>query len=1685
MEPPSMEDALGHDNGLPSPFGPDGLFDLAGIGMWLFDASGKTTYVSRALASRLGYTREEMLSLPLTAFARGKRLIDSVRNRPYLMQKIAEDYDTKLIHRNGAEVRVRISSKPAFDEAQVFLGTAWVLLDISSHPQMKQYPDGNRGEVDPVFTHDEWSRSLLANIQDGYYECDLAGKLIFCNDAFCRIHGIAREVIFNVDYRDYISPETARQIYQAFNRVYLTGEPLNSLELEFIGPDGTPRFVDESVSLIRNAQGQATGFRGIVRDITARRVSENAIRESEERFRTMANEAPAMMWLTGPDKLCTFVSQRWLDFIGSGMEAEMGTGWKDCVHPDDLTHCVEVYNSAHDTQQSFQMEHRVKRHDGVYRWILSTGAPRYASNGEFLGYIGSCFDITDRKGAEDLLRQSEERYRTILENIQDGYYECDLAGKVTFCNDAFRRIYGYGQSGCYSVDYGDYLTPEAAKRAYQAYRQVYLSGESIPSFEVEAINPDGTMRYLDESIELIRDARQVPVGFRGVVRDTTARRKTENQIRLLEERFRTIANSAPVMIWMSDADKSCSFFNQRWLDFTGRTLEQEIMDGWTENIHPDDVAQTLNVYDSSFNARLPFKMEFRLRRHDGAYRWILDEAVPRFMPDGEFMGFIGSSVDITERKAAEESLRQSEERHRTILENIHDGYYEVDLAGNLTFANDGLVKMFGLESKEQLLGANMLKFADDAHAQRLRETANQIYRTGQSVSSFVYEVRQSNGTRRDVDISLSLVKTGGGQPAGFRGILRDVTERKRTEKLIQKQVELLEMIASGAPLTETLEAVVGLAEEQSPRMVCSILLLDDANGTLHHGAALSLPAEYLRCIDGVAIGPRVGSCGTAAYTGKPVTVADIAQDPLWADFREYALRSGLRACCSIPVFSTTRQVLGTFAVYYRNVDSPTSEEIKLIGTLAHLASIAIERARAERKLQASEARFRSLIERSGEGISLIASDGRITYTSPVMKTILGYEVEEVVGKSVSDRIHPDHLSPLRQQLDSLAEQPGQSAVAAYRIKHKNGTWRWIESTFTNLLREPNVKAMVVNFRDITGRKLVEEKLRVSEESYRTLIAALDEGIVLQDENTRILAANDSAERILGLALDQMVGRTSFDSGWRSIREDGSPFPGDDHPVPVTLRTGKPQVNVVMGIHKPDETLRWISINAHPLFRENETTPYAAVASFSDITERKRTEDALRISEERFAKAFNASPQPMVIFEASERRIVNANEAMEHTFGWAAEEILGRTPEDLNIWVEPEQQHQVRVLLASNGFARDLEIKFRTKSGEIREFLYSAETINLENRPHILVVASDITDRLRAERALQESEEKYRLLFEHGFAGVLRATSGGRMLDCNDALARILGCESREEMLQSDGWDFYFDKSERQRGIDELRLCDSVRNVERLLRRKDGLPVWTLSNYTVHHRGDDGELVLDSVVLDITERKLIEQQLAQSSAEMRALSARLETIREEERTNIAREIHDNLGQALTGLKLEFSWLDKNLSRATDEHLRRKAIPKLKEIAKLLEETIQTVRHIATELRPGVLDTLGLSEAIDWQSREFARRSGIKGETKLCHQPQGLPTERATAFFRIFQEILTNIARHSHARKFFVEMAEAGPELILTVRDNGIGITPEQVRAPQSLGLIGMRERALIFGGSVLVDGQSGKGTTVTVKMPIGR
>ena len=227
-----------------------------------------------------------------------------------------------------------------------------------------------------------------------------------------------------------------------------------------------------------------------------------------------------------------------------------------------------------------------------------------------------------------------------------------------------------------------------------------------------------------------------------------------------------------------------------------------------------------------------------------------------------------------------------------------------------------------------------------------------------------------------------------------------------------------------------------------------------------------------------------------------------------------------------------------------------------------------------------------------------------------------------------------------------------------------------------------------------------------------------------------------------------------------------------------------------------------------------------------------------------------------------------------------------------------------------------------------------------------------------------------------------------------------------------------------------------------------------------------------------DRQQAESRLRESHKQLRALSMHLQRVREEERIHIAREVHDELGQALTGMRLELTWLAGQLP-----HAQKALTARVKSLIERMDATIQTVRRIATELRPGLLDAVGLLAALEWQAQEFQAQTGIQCVVKAAVKKTIGNQQLNTAFFRIFQEALTNIIRHANASQVDVRLTEVGGQLVLEIKDNGRGISEAEISSTKSIGLLGMQERAALLGGDVRLRGESGRGTTVRVRIPL--
>ena len=357
--------------------------------------------------------------------------------------------------------------------------------------------------------------------------------------------------------------------------------------------------------------------------------------------------------------------------------------------------------------------------------------------------------------------------------------------------------------------------------------------------------------------------------------------------------------------------------------------------------------------------------EVRWRTKDGAIVHFDAVSVPRLSENGEFLSTLCTLRDITERKSAEEKLRKSEEKYRDLIEISPDAIYVVDANGVCVLGNRAGAELAQIPENE-LVGTPVTDTYLPEERHVFRERLEQL-KTGGTLRYERNFVRK-NGDRVPVEVSVTAIRGG-----YFQAILRDISKRKQGEALLAGEKRLLEMVAKGDSLPSILDAICRLVEELCSGCLCSILLLDSGGKRLWHGAGPSIPKPYAQAIDGFVIGPNVGSCGSAAYRAEQVIVSDIATDPRWTSFREEALTNSLRACWSTPILSLENRVLGTFAMYYREPRSPAPRHQDVIEQITHLASIAIQRKRAEEALRASEQLARGQVEALTYSLDVLAT----------------------------------------------------------------------------------------------------------------------------------------------------------------------------------------------------------------------------------------------------------------------------------------------------------------------------------------------------------------------------------------------------------------------------------------------------------------------------------------------------------------------------------------------------------------------------------------------------------------------------------------------------------------------------------------------------------------------------------------
>lgn len=746
---------------------------------------------------------------------------------------------------------------------------------------------------------------------------------------------------------------------------------------------------------------------------------------------------------------------------------------------------------------------------------------------------------------------------------------------------------------------------------------------------------------------------------------------------------------------------------------------------------------------------------------------------------------------------------------------------------------------------------------------------------------------------------------------------------------------------------------------------------------------------------------------------------------------------------------------------------------------------ATESARAEEALS----RLAAVIQSSEESIISMDLDGHVLTWNPAAERLYGYSATEVPGRSLYRLIvPPDRTEELAHIIARI--KLGESIPRFETVRVRKDGARVSVSLCLFAIKDDHGNPIAVSAiaTDITQVKRAEAALRESEDRLRLAQDAAGIGIWNWHVPEAVIACSDQFFLLHGLPpRDSPLPYAE----WLSLvhpddRERMRVYSND---LLHDRTYGEEGFRVVW----PDGTIHWI-VGKAKVHRGAAGEAIHVTGVILDVTNLKLAELARRESEEQYASLFRAMNQG-VLYLDSAGVVLSANPAAERILGSAADQMCGRQRSDLH-WQEtkedgsplPLDETPSSVSLRTGCELHGVAVRIWNSRRQEHRWL-SIDTIPQfkpgETKPYqIYAIFQDVTARVEAEKRLRASEERFRLLIEHGLEVIAILDAGAAIRYVSDSVARVFGYQTG--LLLGRNVLEYVHPDDRpvvRQALEKtVTSPNSTTLVQFRVQHRDG--TWRNAEGTaancLHIEGLGGMV---ANLRDITAQKVFEGQLQASRHQLRQLTAHIESAREEERIRIAREVHDELGQILTVLKLDLEGLALN-HRHSSPAIRKDFAARIAGIVRTVDLTINTVRRISAELRPSILNDLGLSAALKWQIQEFESRTGIRCRCRGLREDLHLGAEPSIAVFRIFQEILTNVVRHAKAKAVSVELRTMGGWLILRIADDGQGLDPKHLSDPLSLGLLGMRERAFLLEGRVDFAPRRGGGTVVTIRIPTG-
>jgi PAS domain S-box-containing protein len=1287
---------------------------------------------------------------------------------------------------------------------------------------------------------------------------------------------------------------------------------------------------------------------------------------------------------------------------------------------------------------------------------------------------------------------AEERFRDLVNSVEGIVWEADAATLAfLFVSDQAEYILGYPAERWLDEPtfWKDHLHPEDSDLAVHFY-EATTARKRKQDFEYRMIAADGRVVWLHDLVTVVVENGRAS-RLRGVMTDVTERRRAQQVRQELEEQWKAAFESNPTMYFIVDEAGLIASVNGYGAEQLGYTVSELVGQPVLNVFYEPDRRSVQGHANTCFEQPgRTMKWEARKIRKDGTMLWVRETANAVLLKNRPVLLVI--CENITEQKRAEEAARRSESELRDLIESVPAMVF-MNLPGpSNVFVSRRWREYTGMSS-ENTAGSGWQSVAHPDDLERHMEKWRVCSATGEPFEDEARFRRAADRQYRWFLVRAVALCDEHGNILKWYGVLTDIEDRKRAEALLTGEKRILEMVAKGDSLAQILDGLCRIVEEQASGVLASILLVD--GNRLRHGGAPSLPKAYTDAIDGVVIGPSVGSCGTAAYRGEQVLVEDIATDPLWADYREAALPHSLRACWSTPVFSSQGKVTATFAMYYREPRNPSSHDQEIIEQITHLAGVAIERKQTQEALRRSEAYLAEAQKLTRTGSWAFSPVTRKTlYWSDELFRLWGFDPQ--LGppdvQAVLQRIHPEDRERMRELSERGFDGHLKVDVATdHRIVLPDGTVKFHHGIMHPVFDEAGeVDEYIGTAIDVTERKEAEEALQRSEAYLAESQRLTKTGSWAYNPFTgKTLYWSDEMCRIFGLGPQE---RPSSEKFWQLVHPEDL-----DRVRERVEKEAHLKLEYVdeYRIVPPDGTIKHILDIGRPVYNAaGEVVEF--VGTTVDITERKRAEEALRRSETYLTEAQRLTKTGSWAYDPVREKLIHFSEELYRIFGVDPQKG-SPTIETLLEQVHPEDRDRVREISFKDHEKGEhvVDYRLRLPDGMVK-YIHSIRHPVLNDAGETVELVGttiDVTEQKRAEEELRAAETRFRTYVDHATDVLFVHDEQGKIVDMNRQACETLGY-TREELIGAVPtlFDPNIDEISIQRLKERLEAGDLL-TFESATQRKDGttFPVEVRLRPFWH----GGHRFALSLARDISERKRGEQererlrQMEEDLAHINRVSMMGELT-----ASLAHEIKQPIAAAVSNAEASLQWLARDQPDLVEV---REAAREMVKEARRAAEIMTRVRSLFK--KDGITrEVLDLNEVItDTVSlvREEADRSSISVRTELDTELARIAADRVQLQQVLLNLMLNGLEAMKGARGELIIRSQQGENgrPLISVSDAGIGLPVGEgdrifdaffTTKPQGTGMGLAISRSIVesHGGRLWATANSGQGATFYFTLP---